>query len=68
MQHEVKIVVEVEHDALSDAPRGLHAPAVDFRGDSVLGKIDLLKRGELSTAIQGGIGGDWRHKNEMKTR
>lgn len=41
---------------------GVHAPAVDFRGDSVLGKIDLLKRGELSTAVQGGLGGSWRQK------
>jgi hypothetical protein len=41
---------------------GVHAPAVDFRGDSILGKIDLLKRGELSTATQGGVGGDWRKK------
>jgi NADH-quinone oxidoreductase subunit I len=39
---------------------GVHAPAVDFRGDAILGKIDLLKRGTLSTAVQGGVGGDWR--------
>jgi NADH-quinone oxidoreductase subunit I len=37
-----------------------HAPAVDFRGDSILGKIDLLKRGTQSKAVQGGIGADWR--------
>jgi len=30
MQHEVKIGIEVQHDALSDASRGLDAPAVDF--------------------------------------
>lgn len=41
---------------------GVHAPAVDFRGDSILGKIDLLKRGTLSKAAQGGIGGDWRDR------
>jgi NADH-quinone oxidoreductase subunit I len=41
---------------------GVHAAAVDFRGDAVLGKIDLLKRGETSTATQGGVGGDWREK------
>lgn len=41
---------------------GIHAPAVDFRGDSVLGKLDLLKRGAQSTAVQGGIGPDWREK------
>lgn len=39
---------------------GVHAPAVDFRGDSILGKIDLLKRGTQSKAVQGGIGPDWR--------
>jgi NADH-quinone oxidoreductase subunit I len=38
----------------------VHAPAVDFRGDSILGKIDLLKRGTQSKAVQGGIGSDWR--------
>ena len=41
---------------------GVHAPAVDFRGDSVLGKLDLLKHGAQSTAVQGGIGPDWREK------
>ena len=40
----------------------VHAPVVDFRGDSILGKIDLLKRGEQSSAVQGGIGGNWREK------
>ena len=39
---------------------GVHAPAVDFRGDSILGKIDLLKRGTQSKAVQGGTGPDWR--------
>src|SRR5882724_5688331 len=39
---------------------GEHAPSVDFRGDSILGKIDLLKRGTQSKAVQGGIGPDWR--------
>ena len=33
---------------------GVHAPSVDFRGDSILGKIDLLKRGTQSKAVQGG--------------
>ena len=41
---------------------GVHASAVDFRGDAVLGKLDLLKHGERSTAVQGGVGGDWREK------
>lgn len=39
---------------------GVHAPPVTFRGDAVLAKLDLLKRGELSTAIQGGRGPMWR--------
>lgn len=39
---------------------GIHAPPVELRGDAVLGKLDLLKRGELSTAVQGGRGADWR--------
>ena len=41
---------------------GVHAAAVDFRGDAVLAKIDLLKRGTQSTATQGGLGADWRKK------
>lgn len=41
---------------------GVHAEAVDFRGDAVLGKIDLLKRGAPSIAVQGGVGADWRDK------
>jgi NADH-quinone oxidoreductase subunit I len=41
---------------------GVHAPAVDFRGDAILGKVDLLKRGTQSIAVQGGVGGDWREK------
>ena len=44
----------------------VHAPAVDFRGDSVLGKVDLLKSGAQSTAVQGGVGGDWRDKASSK--
>ena len=39
---------------------GVHATPVEQRGNAVLGKIDLLKRGALSTATQGGIGGTWR--------
>ncbi|HMU40574.1 MAG TPA: NADH-quinone oxidoreductase subunit I [Pseudomonadota bacterium] len=39
---------------------GVHAPAVDFRGDAIQAKIDLLKRGSQSVATQGGIGADWR--------
>jgi NADH-quinone oxidoreductase subunit I len=39
---------------------GVHASPVEHRADAVLGKIDLLKRGTLSTATQGGKGGGWR--------
>jgi len=46
---------------------GEHATAVDFRGDAILGKLDLLKRGAPSTAHQGGVGGEWRQKAD-KTR
>ncbi len=45
---------------------GVHAPVVDFRGDSVLGKLDLLKRGTLSTAVQGGVGAKWREQATKK--
>ena len=41
---------------------GQHAASVDFRGDAVLGKIDLMKLGTRSTAVQGGKGSDWRDK------
>lgn len=39
---------------------GVHAAATDSRGDAILGKVDLMQRGTLSTAIQGGRGADWR--------
>ena len=41
---------------------GQHAAAVDFRGDGVLGKIDLMKLGTQSAAVQGGKGKDWQDK------
>ena len=41
---------------------GVHAPAVDFRGDAIQTKIDMLKRGTPSVATQGGVGSDWRQK------
>jgi NADH-quinone oxidoreductase subunit I len=41
---------------------GVHAPAVEHRADAVLGKIDLMKLGSRSTAVQGGMGGGWRDK------
>jgi hypothetical protein len=39
---------------------GVHASVTDHRGDAVLGKADLLKRGAQSIATQGGAGADWR--------
>ena len=39
---------------------GVHAPAVEFRGDAIFAKLDLLKRGTQSVATQGGVGSDWR--------
>jgi NADH-quinone oxidoreductase subunit I len=40
---------------------GLHAPPTERRVDAILGKTDLLKRGTLSAAVQGGVGAsEWR--------
>ena len=41
---------------------GVHAPAVDYRGDAIQTKIDMLKRGTHSVATQGAVGPDWREK------
>ena len=42
---------------------GVHAPPTERRVDSILGKNDLMKRGTLSAAVQGGTGADeWRDK------
>ncbi len=41
---------------------GIWSSPVALRGDAVQGKADLMKRGALSTAVQGGAGGDWRDK------
>ena len=38
---------------------GEHAHPVDRRHDAILGKVDLMKRGSGSIAVQGGIA-DWR--------
>src|SRR4029079_5610512 len=35
---------------------GVHAPPTERRVDGILGKADLLKRGTLSAAVQGGVG------------
>lgn len=37
-----------------------HMPATETREEAVLGKIDLMKRGGLSVAVQGGVEGDYR--------
>lgn len=37
-----------------------HMTAIETRGEAVLGKIDLLKRGGPSVATQGGLGADYR--------
>lgn len=47
---------------------GVHAPAVDFRGDSVLGKRDLMKHGTQSVAVQGGVGANWKEKQAPEPR
>jgi NADH-quinone oxidoreductase subunit I len=47
---------------------GIHMSPAAFRGDGVLGKVDLLKRGELSTATQGGKGNDWDVKEDIPER
>jgi hypothetical protein len=36
--------------------------------DAVLGKIDLMKLGVRSTAVQGGIEGDWRKQDDADSR
>lgn len=43
---------------------GVPAPPVEFRGDAVWAKNDLLKKGETSTAVQGSRGGDWRETDD----
>lgn len=37
-----------------------HMPAMERRADAVLGKIELMRRGGPSVAVQGGIGEDYR--------
>ena len=40
---------------------GIHAPPTERRVDAILGKTDLMKRGTLSAAVQGGTGAEaWR--------
>jgi NADH-quinone oxidoreductase subunit I len=47
---------------------GVHMHPVQSRGDAVLGKIDLMKLGVRSTAVQGGIEGDWRKQDGADSR
>ncbi len=39
---------------------GIHAKPVEHRGDAIETKESLLERGIASTAVQGGLGKDWR--------
>ena len=39
---------------------GVHMPPSEHRYQAVLGKADLMARGTLSLAVQGGIGSEWR--------
>jgi NADH-quinone oxidoreductase subunit I len=47
---------------------GTHMGPVGERGDAVLGKIDMLKNGAASTAVQGGIGPDWDRRDNVPER
>jgi NADH-quinone oxidoreductase subunit I len=47
---------------------GIHMPPQTFRGDAVLGKVDLMKRGGPSTAVQGGAGAAWDQKDMVPER
>jgi hypothetical protein len=40
---------------------GEHVRPTLKRGEAILGKVDLLKRGASSTATQGGVS-DWRDR------
>jgi NADH-quinone oxidoreductase subunit I len=47
---------------------GVHMHPVQSRGDAVLGKVDLMKLGGPSTAVQGGIEGDWQKVDSADSR
>jgi NADH-quinone oxidoreductase subunit I len=47
---------------------GVHMHPVQSRGDAVLGKVDLMKLGGASTAVQGGIEGDWKAQDAADSR
>lgn len=38
----------------------MHMPPSETRGEAVLSKVELMSRGTLSVAVQGGIGSDYR--------
>jgi hypothetical protein len=44
---------------------GVHAQVTDKRFDAILGKVDLLKRGSQSVAVQGGAAG-WQYRPEER--
>lgn len=39
---------------------GVHAPPATHRSQAIMTKESLMERGEISTAVQGGKGPDWR--------
>ena len=41
---------------------GRHAPAVEERADGVIDKETMLSMGSRSTAVQGGVGPNWRSR------
>ena len=45
---------------------GVHMPPSEHRYQAVLGKNDLLSRGAPSLATQGGIGAEWRGKQQER--
>lgn len=47
---------------------GQHMVPSITRGEGVLGKVDLMKRGTLSTATQGGVGPDWDRRDDVPER
>jgi NADH-quinone oxidoreductase subunit I len=47
---------------------GVHMHPVQSRGDAVLGKLDLMKLGGASTAVQGGIKGEWQKVDTADSR
>ena len=47
---------------------GVHMSPSGTRGEAVLGKVDLMKRGERSTATQGGLGPDWDRRDDVPER